>query len=77
MKEEWAQAIRENKPEIAYSNFEYAGTLTEAILLGNVAIRAEKKIEYDAKTGQITNDPKANQYIRREYRKGFELAEHA
>jgi len=77
MKEEWAQAIRENKPEIAYSNFEYAGTLTEAILLGNVAIRAQKKLEYDPKTGQVTNNPAANQFIRREYRKGFELAERA
>lgn len=77
MKEEWAQAIRENKPEVAYSNFEIAGSLTELILLGNVAIRAQKKLEYDAKTGKVTNDPAANAYIKREYRKGFELAEHA
>ena len=48
MKEEWARAIREGKPEIAYSNFDIAGMLTEAILLGNVAIRAGKKIEFDA-----------------------------
>jgi predicted dehydrogenase len=77
MKEEWAQAIRENKPEVAYSNFGIAGSLTELILLGNVAIRAQKKLEYDAKTGRVTNDPAANAFIKREYRKGFELAEHA
>jgi predicted dehydrogenase len=77
MKEEWAQAIRENKPEIAYSNFEIAGTLTEAILLGNVAIRAQKKIEYDPATGRVKNDEKANSFIRREYRKGWELSEQA
>src|SRR5262249_18571507 len=38
-KAEWVRAIRENKPEIAWSNFGYSGTLTEAMLLGNVAVR--------------------------------------
>ena len=42
------------------SNFDVAGTLTEAILLGNVAIRAQKKLEYDPKTGRVTNDEKAS-----------------
>ena len=40
MKEEWVRAIREGKPEIAVSNFEYSANLTEAILLGNLAMRA-------------------------------------
>src|SRR5262249_35982739 len=39
MKEEWVRAIMANKPEIALSNFDYAGLLTETILLGNVAMR--------------------------------------
>ena len=77
MKEEWARAIREGKPEIAYSNFDIAGMLTEAILLGNVAIRAGKKIEFDAAKLKVTNDEAANRFIKREYRKGWELADRA
>ena len=40
MKEELVKAIRAGKPEIAVSNFDYAGNMTEAILLGNAAMRA-------------------------------------
>ncbi len=57
----------------AMSNFEYAGRLTETILLGNVALRAGKKIEWDAENMKCKNVPEADQYITREYRKGFEL----
>jgi hypothetical protein len=73
MKEEWVRAIRENKPEIALSNFDYAGMLTEAVLLGNVAIRAQKPIEFNAERCMCTNVPEANAYIRKTYRKGFEI----
>jgi predicted dehydrogenase len=76
MKSEWVQAIRDGKPEVAYSNFEIAGMLTESILLGNAAIRAGKKITYDAAKVQ-TDSKEANAYIRREYRKGWELVERA
>src|SRR5262249_17974880 len=47
MKDEWVRAIMEGKPEIAMSNFSYAGMLTETILLGNVAMRAGKKLNWD------------------------------
>lgn len=76
MKEEWVKAIREGKPEVAYSNFEIAGMLTEAILLGNAAMKAGRKIKYDP--AKVTSDSKeANQVIRREYRRGWELVERA
>ena len=75
MKDEWVQAIRDGKPEVAYSNFEIAGMLTEAILLGNVAIQAGKKIEFDAARVEVTNDKEANKLIKREYRKGWELTD--
>ena len=55
------------------SNFDYAGRLTEFVLLGNVALRVGKKIEWDARKLRATNCPEADQYIRREYRKGWEL----
>jgi predicted dehydrogenase len=70
---EFANAIKENKPELARSNFDYAGRFTETVLLGNVALRAGGKIEWDAVNLKIKNLPEANQYISREYRKGWEL----
>lgn len=70
---EFANAIKQSKPELAMSNFSYAGRLTETVLLGNVAMRAGKKIEWDGDKMLITNDSGANQYITREYRKGFEV----
>ena len=55
------------------SNFDYAGAMTEAVLLGNVAVRAGKKIHWDAKKLEITNLPEANQYLRTEYREGWRV----
>ena len=46
---ELVKAIRENKPEVAVSNFDYAGNMTEAILLGNAAMRAGGKFTWDAR----------------------------
>jgi predicted dehydrogenase len=72
-KAEWVKAIREGNPSTAWSNFAYAGLLTEAMLLGNVAVRVGKSIEYDAKTGKVTNCPDAAKFVQREYRKGWTL----
>jgi len=55
----------------AMSNFDYAGRLTETILLGNVALRAGKEVKWDAKNLKVTNDEAANKFIRRKYREGF------
>ena len=70
---EFANAIKEGKPELARSNFDYAGRLSETVLLGNVALRAGKKVEWDSVNMKVTNDAAANKYITREYRKGWEL----
>jgi predicted dehydrogenase len=45
--------------------FEYAAKLTEVMLLGVVALRAGKKITYDAANMRVTNDANANDYLRR------------
>jgi predicted dehydrogenase len=71
MKKEWVEAIRQNKPEIAYSNFDNAGMLAETVLLGNIAIKTGKKLEFDGAKCEITNDKEANALINKEYRKGF------
>ena len=73
MKQEWVEAIRKGQPSIAMSNFAYAGMLAETILLGNIAIRVGKKLEWDGPNLCITNCPEAAQYIKRQYRKGWEL----
>lgn len=56
------------------ANFDYAGPLTEAVLLGSVASRFPKAtLEWDAKKLTFTNVKEANQYVRREYRKGWKV----
>jgi predicted dehydrogenase len=70
---EWLNAIKAGKPAAALSNFDYAGPMTEGVLLGNVAIRAGKKIEWDAAKMVVTNDKDANQFVHGHYRKGWEL----
>jgi hypothetical protein len=51
--------------------FEYASRLTEVMLLGVVALRAGKKIDYDSANMRVTNVPQANDYLRREPRQGW------
>jgi predicted dehydrogenase len=55
------------------SNFDYSGPLTEFVLLGNVALRAGKKIEWDGEKLRVTNCPEAEQYVQRSYRSGWTL----
>jgi predicted dehydrogenase len=69
---EWLRACRDRNATTG-SNFAYAAPMTEAILLGNVALRVGRRIEYDAPTGRVTNEPRAEQYLRREYRRGWTL----
>jgi predicted dehydrogenase len=73
MKNEWVEAIRAGKPAIAYSNFDYASLLTEAFLLGNVAIRTGKALEWDGPGLKVTNCDEANALIKTEYRRGWEV----
>lgn len=54
-------------------SFLYATPVTETILLGAVALRAGKKVEYDSASMKITNLPDANKFLVRDYRKGWEL----
>jgi len=69
---QWVKACIGQGPAPA-SNFDYSGPLTELVLLGNIALRSGKRIEYDAASGQITNSPDAAKLLTREYRKGWEV----
>lgn len=66
---EWVRACKGGTP--AGANFEYAAQLTEMVLLSNVAVRARRRIEWDAAAMKVTNLPEANQYITKSYRPGF------
>jgi predicted dehydrogenase len=71
MKAEWIAAIKGGPA--AMSNFDFAAMLTETILLGNVAMRVGKKLEWDGPNMKVKNCPEAEQYLRTEYRKGWTL----
>ncbi len=56
-----------------HCDFDYTGTMMEQMLLGLVAHRAGRKLEYDPATGRVTNMSEANDYLKREYRSGWTL----
>jgi len=58
----------------ACSDFSYGARLTEFVLLGDVAIRAKKKILWDGPNMQVTNAPEAQAFVQERYRAGFDLA---
>ncbi|WP_417848573.1 Gfo/Idh/MocA family protein [Thalassoglobus sp.] len=54
--------------------FEYGGNLTEAVLLGNIAVRYKgEKLNWNEKEMKITNNEEANKWLSREYRDGWKL----
>ena len=69
---EWLNAIAKSGP-MPGSNFEYSVPLSEMVLLGVVAVRTGKRIEWDAKAGKITNDPSLNRYITVTARDGWKV----
>ncbi len=70
--QEWIAAIKNGTP--TGSNFAYATDLTETVLLGNVSYRAgKKKLEWDSEKMKATNLDAADEFIKREYRKGWSL----
>jgi predicted dehydrogenase len=76
--QEWIAACKGGKP--GGSNFDWAGPLAEAVLLGNVALRVQlreemtrKKLLWDSANLQFTNSTEANKYLRRAYREGWTL----
>ncbi len=69
--QEWIDACRGGAP--ALSNFARSGPFTEVVLLGNLAVRLGRKIEWDGPALKAANAPEADELIRRPYRKGWEL----
>lgn len=69
--EEWLHACKTGAPTTC--DFSYSGPLTEANHLGNVAYRAGQKLEWDAVKMRFPNAPQAERFLKREYRKGWNL----
>ena len=69
---EWIKACKEGTPTTC--NFDYSGALTEAVLLGNVAYRVGKRLDWSAETLSATGCPAADKFIRKQYRSGWEVA---
>ena len=64
---EWVRAIKGGPTP--GSNFDYAGPLTEMVLLGNLAIRADgKRILWDSENMEVTNMPELNKFVKPAYR---------
>lgn len=84
---QWVDACRAGYGKMKLSSpFDYAGPFTEAVIMGNLALRSynmrqegvnrypgRKKLLWDAKNMKITNFDEANQFVRREYRDGWRL----
>jgi predicted dehydrogenase len=70
---EWLQACKDSKHDVPYSRFDVAAYLTEIILLGCVALRVGKKLEWDGPGMKSNNAPEAAQIVKREYRKPWAI----
>lgn len=68
---EWIRACKGGPA--ALSNFDYAVPLTEMVLLGNLALRTGETIRWDAKNAKAIDNPRANELVKPEYRKGWTL----
>jgi len=68
---DWLDACKGGPP--ASASFEYGARITELVLLGNVAMRAGKRIDWDGAAMKATNAPEADQYLHSSYRPGWEL----
>jgi hypothetical protein len=68
---EWFEACQGGQQ--AGCHFEWAGLLTEFTLLGNIAIRTGKRLDWDAQAMKFTNDEDANRYVAEPYHNGWKL----
>ncbi len=71
---EWMRAIKGEGPEPG-SNFKVSANLTEIILLGVLAQRFNTRIEWDTKSGRITNHPELNAFVKEPVREGWRFGE--
>ncbi len=68
---DWLAACKGGEP--ASANFAYGARLTELALLGNVALRARKRLAWDGANMKAANAPEADALLKEPYRKGWEI----
>jgi len=68
---DWLQACKGGSP--ASGSFDYGARLCEFVMLGNVALRAQKVIKWDGANMKVTNAPGADRFLKEPYRAGWEL----
>ena len=68
---EWIEACKGNGT--TRSNFDFAGPLTEALLLGTLSVRTGKRLLWDSENMKITNERGANELLHYKYRDGYTL----
>jgi predicted dehydrogenase len=69
--EEWIRACKGG--EMCGSNFDYSGPFTETVLLGNLAIRTKRRLEWDGEKMEVTNFADANRFVTKEYQSGWRI----
>lgn len=70
---EWIAACKAGKPEDAKSGFWYAGPFVEALLVGNLAVRLQKRVEWDGQKMRSPNCPEADNFITKFYRADYDV----
>jgi hypothetical protein len=77
---EWIEACKGKHNNVVngtssktHCDFDYSGTMMEQMLLGLVAHRVGRRLEYDPVAGRVTNEAGANAYLKREYRPNWTL----
>ncbi len=69
--DQWVRACRGLSASDA--SFERVAAISETILLGNIALRVDKKLRWDAAAGRFPNAPEADALMTRSYREGWAL----
>lgn len=70
---EFYDAIKAGDPSAPQSRFATSGPFTEMVLLGNLAVRLNKKVEWDSANLTSPNSPEAAKLVKRDYREGWAL----
>ncbi len=70
----WAEGIRSDNVDRPVCEWSYAGPMTESVLLGTVASRLPgETLKWDSDALKFTGETTANQYVKEEYRSGWEI----
>jgi len=70
---EFYDAIVKDDPALPQSNFAHSGPFTEMVLLGNLAVRLKKKVQWNSEKLESPNAPEAAKLVERDYRDGWAI----